>query len=338
MRKIDFYSELSKYFKYIRKRGLSIHTILTYRDCFKIYIQFIEQTKNKKRLYLNDLNFDNVNEFLNISKTKTSASSANLRLAAINGFCNYLIRNYPDEATEFIRIKSIKRFKTSKNIIVYLNKAGIEKFLACFDKTSKTGYRDYCIFLLFMTAGLRVSELINLRVQNVIFEDSCVLEIHGKGDKWRIVPIPNIAALALKIHMKNYELFKKGKLQEYVFTNHSNTGFTRQGINYLVSKYTKIANSKYPEYVPSRLSPHKFRHSYAMSLVESGVDLIAIRDLLGHVNVATTEVYAKASERLKKDAISKIESEIFSSENPDEQLEWTPKQFENWVKKNFDEA
>ena len=75
-----------------------------------------------------------------------------------------------------------------------------------------------------------------------------------------------------------------------------------------------------------------------MSLVESGVDLIAIRDLLGHVNVATTEVYAKASERLKKDAISKIESEIFSSENPDEQLEWTPKQFENWVKKNFDEA
>ena len=336
--KTEFYSELAKYFNHIRKRGLSVNTIATYRECFKHFILFLKEEKNKRKFFLEDLNYENVINFLDVTKDKSSASTANLRLAAISSFCEFLIQNYPDRASEYLRVKSIKRYKTSKKSIVYLSKDGVEKFLSCFEKTTRTGYRDYTIFLLLLTTGLRVSEIINLRVCNIIFSDSCTIEVHGKGDKWRLVPLPLATSKVLKTHMENFKLFYKSKSQQHVFTNHSNCGFTRQGINYLVSKYTGLGHSKSPDVIPSKLSPHKFRYSYAMYLVESGVDLISIRDLLGHSNVATTEVYAKASERLKKEAISKLENVIFSEEEGQEELEWKPEQFESWIFKNFDEA
>jgi len=144
------------------------------------------------------------------------------------------------------------------------------------------------------------------------------LLIHGKGQKSRYVPIMvNIIPFIQKyLAQEGYD--RQEKLDEWLFKNHMNTQFTRQGINYLVSKYAKRARKINPEIIPKDFSPHKMRHTTAMGLVDSGVDLIYIRDLLGHVSVKTTEVYAKADVKRKREAIEAASKEIV----PTEMAEW----------------
>lgn len=120
-----------------------------------------------------------------------------------------------------------------------------------------------------------------------------------------------------------YLFFKKtgysypGKENEWLFKNHMKKQFTRQGINYLVSKYTSLARDKKPDLILEDFSPHKIRHTSAMGLVDSGVDLIYIRDLLGHVSVKTTEIYAKTNAQLKRKAIEASGNEIILEEVPE---------------------
>ena len=111
---------------------------------------------------------------------------------------------------------------------------------------------------------------------------------------------------------------KPEKMDEWLFVNHMNSQFTRQGINYILSKYGDIARENAPDLIPADLSPHKMRHTAAMELVDSGVDLIYIRDLLGHVSIKTTEIYAKADAKLKRAAIEAASKEIV----PPEEAQW----------------
>lgn len=131
------------------------------------------------------------------------------------------------------------------------------------------------------------------------------------------------------IVQKNYD--RHEKLDEWLFKNHMNEPFTRQGINYLVAKYAKMARENNPAIIPDDFSPHKIRHTTAMELVESGVDLIYIRDLLGHVSVRTTEIYAKADAKHKRQAIEAASKEIV----PPESAQWeSDSNLKDWLK-NF---
>jgi len=163
-----------------------------------------------------------------------------------------------------------------------MSKVGIDKM---------NGLRDYVILALMYTTGIRVSELIQIRVKDLSLHEPFTLLVHGKGQKGRYVPfmrsiVPHIQKY---IAQKNYD--RHEKLDEWLFKNHMNGPFTRQGINYLVAKYAKMAREDNPAIIPDDFSPHKIRHTTAMELVESGVDPIYIRDLLGHISVRTTEVY-----------------------------------------------
>jgi site-specific recombinase XerD len=168
------------------------------------------------------------------------------------------------------------------------------------DIDKMNGLRDYVMLTLMYTTGIRVGELVQIRVKDLSLHEPYTLLVHGKGQKSRYVPlmrsiVPHIQKFIAQVGYDKHE-----KLNEWLFRNHMNEQFTRQGINYLVGKYAKMARMDDPEMIPNDFSPHKMRHTTAMELVESGVDLIYIRDLLGHVSVNTTEVYYDKQNIMKR--------------------------------------
>lgn len=166
---------------------------------------------------------------------------------------------------------------------------------------------------LLYTTGIRVSELINIKVKDVSLQPPPTLLIHGKGQKSRYVPLTRQGVKVLSDYINRRGLDNERYLNDWLFKNHMNEQFKRQGINYVVKKYVDLAGNH--ELIPKDFSPHKMRHTTAMGLVDSGVDLIYIRDLLGHVSVKTTEVYAKADTAKKRQAIEAVSKEIAPTEN-----------------------
>ena len=195
--------------------------------------------------------------------------------------------------------------------------------------TATDGLRDYVILMILYTTGIRVSELINIRVRDLSLHEPYTLLVHGKGRKSRYVPLLKDSIPIIQDYLKYMKYTKPEKMDEWLFVNHMNSQFTRQGINYILSKYGDIARENAPDLIPADLSPHKMRHTAAMELVDSGVDLIYIRDLLGHVSIKTTEIYAKADAKLKRAAIEAASKEIV----PPEEAQWDSNDdLKSWLK------
>ncbi len=179
------------------------------------------------------------------------------------------------------------------------------------------------------TTGVRVSELISIRGCDISLSNPKTIIIHGKGRKVRHVPIVKQTASILERYLKENNCLLPQRLDEYIFLNHSGEMFTRQGVNYIISKYTRMARTVDPSLIPQDCSPHKIRHSSAIALVEEGVDLIIIRDLLGHSSVQTTEIYAKVSAARQRRAIEAASKEIV----PEEDALWeNSASIKNWLK------
>ncbi|CAA7600581.1 Phage integrase family [Acididesulfobacillus acetoxydans] len=272
------------------------------------------------RIQISDLTRKNVLLFLEWLQEHrlNGIATRNQRQATINSFVRFLMYEFPEHLDEYQRILGIPVKKVPQKEISYMKTDGIKLLMEQVDHESSNGLRDYVILSLLYTTGLRVSELINIRVKDLSLYAPHTLLVHGKGQKSRYVPLMGniISPIQKYLARKGYD--RQEKLEEWLFTNHMNTQFTRQGINYLVTKYAKSAREINPEIIPKDFSPHKMRHSTAMGLVDSGVDLIYIRDLLGHVSVKTTEVYGKADARRKREAIEAASKEIV----PAETAEW----------------
>ena len=179
----------------------------------------------------------------------------------------------------------------------------------------KNGLRDYVILLLLYTTGMRVSDLIQLRVKDISLTEPYTMRIHGKGNKGRYVPLMKTAIPHIQryLSLMNYDC--DTRYNEVLFKNHMGNPFTRQGINYVLKKYGYKARANGKALVPEDLSPHKIRHTTAMELLASGVDLIYIRDLLGHSSVTTTEIYARTDAQLKRKAIEAASKELVPEED-----------------------
>lgn len=236
---------------------------------------------------------------------------------------------FPEYLDEYQRILRIPIKKTPQKEISYMKTDGVKLLMSHVDIDAHEGLRDYVMLSLLYTTGLRVSELINIRVKDLSLHEPYTLLLHGKGQKCRYVPLmKNIIPFIQKyLAQKGYE--RPEKLNDWLLKNHMKAQFTRQGINYLVSKYAKRARKFNSEIIPKNFSPNKMRHTTAMGLVDSGVDLIYIRDLLGHVSVKTTEIYAKADVRRKREAIESASKEIV----PAAMAEWENNtDLKHWLK------
>ena len=334
MKNTDFAVHLGKYFtRYLpNERGSSPQTIDSYRYAFILFLEYMETIGvPPEKMTVADFTRDNIRGFLDWLETDrgNSPTTRNYRLAAMKGFVHYLKFEFPDYLDEYQRILSIPLKKTIQREISYLKTDGVKLLVAQVDTSKKNGLRDYVILLLLYTTGIRVSELIQLRVRDISLTEPYTMRILGKGNKGRYVPLLKTAIPHIQRYLSLMKYDCDARYDEILFKNHMGKPFTRQGINYTLKKYGCKARANGEVSVPSDLSPHKMRHTTAMELLSSGVDLIYIRDLLGHSSVTTTEVYARTDAQLKRKAIEAASKEIV----PEEDAAWdNDTDLKDWLK------
>ena len=150
----------------------------------------------------------------------------------------------------------------------------------------------------------RVQEIADIKIVHIRFSAPATIRITGKGDKTRVVPLLSRTEDILKQYIKDFKIDAGGN-DAYLFQNRNGQHLSRFGISYILTKYADKARKVHPELIPERLSPHCIRHSKAMHLLQANVNLVYIRDLLGHSSVTTTEIYARADTTLKREALEK---------------------------------
>ena len=297
---------ISIYFKdYLPKViGVSKNTLLSYRDTFLILLEYLENKLNRNinKLKINDITCDEIRSFLNFLEENkhNSISTRNQRLAAIHSFYKFLKTKELSYLDLFTQILSIPFKKAPKNTITYFSKNEISILINCPNALTKNGYRDYVLLLLMYETATRVQEICDIKKNSIQFKETYTyVTITGKGNKTRTVPINSDLSLILKDYFDTFKISD----DDYLFKNKNNNKLTTKGISYIFSKYVHKSQNSYPEKFKEHYSPHSMRHSKAMHLLESGVNLIYIRDFLGHESVITTEIYAKANPVVKEKQI-----------------------------------
>ncbi len=321
----NFQYYLSKFFKdeMSSRKGSSQQTISSYADAFKLFLTFMKENKNIKpeSIQLDDLTRDNIHDYLNWLEDvrKAKITSRNVRLAAIHSFIRYLQSEDPTRIFEYQKILSIKKKKASSKEVMWLTREQLLKVLDSPDSKTKEGLRDKTLLTVLYDAGLRADELINMKLSNVVFLTQSIIKVTGKGNKTRSIPLLGNTAELLKKYIKEFDIENKQfSSLEYLFFNRSKSKLTRAGLSYIIKKYVDIAN-KNGANITFNVHPHVFRHTKAVHLLESGVELIYIRDFLGHSSINTTEIYAKVCNTNKLKALEKAYEDVVEVNKDD----WT---------------
>jgi len=312
MKENDFPKYLSDFLsKYLPgQRNASTHTIASYRDVFKLLLIFCDSVKSIKpeKIKASDLSKELILHFLDWleTKRKCSISTRNQRLAVIHSFVHYVQIESPENMFEFKKILSIPNKKHPRTLVAYLTGQEVQILLAQPDTSTIEGFRNAILLSVLYDTGSRVQELINIRIKDVHLSSPAVIRLHGKGNKIRQVPImaKTSEILSLYLKMKKYHPgISKG--DHYMFVNQKKQQLSRWGISYILNKYVEKAKDDVGFNVDFPVTPHVLRHSKAMHLLQSGINLIYIRDFLGHVDSSTTEIYARADSEMKRKAIEK---------------------------------
>ncbi len=277
---------IDKYLQYLTiERNLAISTINSYKN---------DLIKFKEFLLGNDIN-DFSNQKIDsklvlsfFSSLELSSSSKTRLLSSLKGFYQFLINSAFLFHSPFVGIKNTKIKETIPNT---LNEHEVEAILKTIDTNSLIGIRNYAIIDLLYSCGLRVSELTNLRM-NQIIPNRQALRVKGKGSKERIVIIGDLAYESLSKYLKLVRPhFISKESEEYIFLSYRGKKLDRQYIFDMIKELTMKTN------INKKVSPHTFRHSYATSMLNNGADLRSIQKLLGHQNIETTQVYTHVSNK-----------------------------------------
>ena len=276
-----------------------------------------------ERLKLSMLNEPLITEFLDWleSDRNCSVTTRNQRLVSLHSFFRFVLVKDPSCMDAFITILKIPYKKTIKTLVPYLSEEEMKILLAQPDGKSWSGFRDKVMLSVLYDSGARVQELADLRVKDVRTEAPAVITLHGKGDKIRQVPIMSSTAELLKKYLEKYKPISGiAKGDQPLFTNQRKKSLSRWGIGYIISKYVAKAKDNPDFKVDFNITPHVFRHSKAVHMVRAGINLIYIRDFLGHVDCCTTEIYARIDTETKRTAIEKACKDIFPGEKT---TDWT---------------
>ncbi len=332
MKPTDFSKYLTSYLtKYLsHERGCSSNTIKAYRDTFLLFIIFMERIQKIKaeKLYMKSITKESILAFLAWLQTdrKCSDSSRNLRLAALHSFVRYVQYQNPDNLYEYQSILSLKLKKTKGSAINYLTIECIRLILDQPDGTTVKGRRDLALLSLMYDTGARVQEIIDLTPSALRLDKPYTIQIMGKGNKTRIVPLLEDQVKILKGYLDEHSLLNPQMRLHPLFFNSRQEKLTRPGVTHILLKYVDRVKAKKQQQIPEKISCHSLRHSKAMHLLQAGVNLVYIRDILGHVSVQTTEIYARADSRQKREAIEKAYTNVSPQtpkwENNDNLLGW----------------
>jgi len=313
----DFAKHLSYFLSHYlpHERNMSSNTIASYRDTFIQYIDYMKNERNMplEKLMLKHITRESVCGFLSwlLKKRNCSSATRNYRLAAIHSFCTYLQYAVIEKMEEWQKILSIKALKTEARSPHYLTTDGIKLLLEQPDTSTWMGRRHLAILSLMYDTGARVQEIADLTVDSVRLEhEPYTIRIFGKGRKSRIVPLVKEQTEILRKYMEENHLNESRATSTPLFYNCRHEKMTREGIAYILKTYADMARQISPDIIPQKVCCHSLRHSRAMHLLQAGVNLVYIRDLLGHVSIQTTDIYARADSKAKREALEKAYADL----------------------------
>jgi integrase/recombinase XerD len=291
------------------QRNLSPNTIKAYRDVFTLFLRFCRDVRSiapeKLRLELIDVSL--VEAFLDHLETerKSSPRTRNHRLATLHAFFRYVQAEEPGHMLPCQKILAIPLRRHVRPTVAYLSKEELAEILAQPDVQTSEGRRDAVLLSVLYDTGARVQELIDLSVGDVRLDPPAQVRLLGKGRKMRAVPLMDNTVQLLRDHLQENHLDRPEQFDKPLFPNAGNQRLSRSGIRYILQKYVVRARNKLPG-LNRAVSPHTLRHAKGMHLLQSGVSLDMIRDFLGHVDVKTTQIYARANLEMKRRALEKI--------------------------------
>lgn len=298
----------------VREVGVSQQTMRSYRDTFMLLLRYLETVYGiaPERVCLDQLDKTRVLSFLDWLETYRLSSSAtrNTRLSAIRSFYRYMMREDPMHLQQWKDVLAIRFKKEKQDIVKYISIEGIRAILEEIPKDTLQGRRHLTLLSLLYNTGARVQEIINLTPLSLRLNKPATIELFGKGAKTRIVPLDDAMTGLLTGYIKETGLDNPLRSKSPLFTNSWGAALTTPGITYILQRYAKQARMKNSDLIPEMVSPHILRHSKAMHLLQAGVNIIYIRDLLGHVSVTTTEIYARADSNAKREALEKAYRDI----------------------------
>jgi integrase/recombinase XerD len=291
------------------QRNLSANTIKAYRDVFTLFLRFCRDVLGiaPERLCLEQIDVSLVESFLDHLETerKSSPRTRNHRLATLHAFFRYVQAEEPAHIFQCQKILAIPLRRHACGTVAYVSKEELAEILAQPDLRTREGRRDAVLLSVLYDTGARVQELIDLSVGDVRLEPPPQVRLLGKGRKVRAVPLMDNTVQLLRDHLLESHLDRPEQFDKPLFQNARNQRLSRSGIRYILQKYLVRARSKLPT-LNRTLSPHTLRHAKGMHLLQSGISLDMIRDFLGHVDVKTTQIYARANLEMKRQALEKI--------------------------------
>ena len=291
----------------VAQKRASPETLASYRDTFRLLLCFLHRETGVEPadLTISELHADIILRFLDSLERDRSNSiaSRNLRLTAIRSFYRMVALRDPASVGVATRVQAIPMKRTNIRVRQHLSRDEIEAILAAIDRRTWCGRRDYALLLTLYNSGARVSEIATLRQEQLVMGRKTYIQLHGKGRKDRIVPLWPRTTTVLR------EWFRElgQQAQPMAFPSIRGEPISRFAIHLLLRKAVRNAALQCASLAKKRISPHVIRHSTAMALLQSGVDIAVIALWLGHESIETTNAYLHASLAMKEKALARLD-------------------------------
>jgi site-specific recombinase XerD len=303
------------------EKGLSPASIRSYRDGIRLFLLFLAKTSRHTvtKLSLSDLTADNVRAFLAYLEAErgNQIRSRNQRLAMLHTFFGFAAGQEPALLHEAERVAAIPKKRTQPPPTRYLERDEVEELFAKLSNDGRLALRDRALLLFLYNTGARATEVVGLTVGQLALTPQPRVQLHGKGDKWRTCPLWSETARAIGDMLQSRR--QSQTPTSSVFLNNVGKPLTRFGLYKLVRRHTM--------HMPAgenrrAVSPHVFRHTTAVHLLEAGVEVNVIRGWLGHVSLDTTNRYAEINIKMKQEALEACRSPSPSSVGPPRKPVW----------------
>ena len=312
----------------ISQRGASSHTIASYSNTFQLLLRYAAKylKKSPAAIDLQDLKARFVTKFLDDleQQRKISARSRNVSLAAIHSFFKYLSYKLPQHGALIQEILAIPEKRAKHNIIDFLTENEVKALLEAPDQKTWLGKRDHTLLVVAIHTGMRLSELLELKWQNINLDQGACIECIGKGRKYRSILLSIQAVRCLLIW---YNELRPSSAAPVFPTIHG-LRMSADAFQYLVKKYTERAAEQCPSLKLKKVTPHVLRHSAAMRMLQIGADLASIALWLGHESIKTTYIYLSADIEMKKKILQKltpIKTKVLKAKSKDELVDFFKK-------------
>jgi integrase/recombinase XerD len=289
----------------IAQRHASGHTVASYRDTFRLLLDFVDKSTATapSKLRLEDLNAELIGAFLRHLEVDrgNTARTRNARLAAVHSFFRYAALRHPDSAGTIERVLAIPPKRYERRTVSFLTDVEVDAVLAAPDRTTFLGRRDHALLLTAIQTGLRVSEIASLRCSDVVLGLGAHVRCSGKGRKERVTPLTAKTVEVLRTWFAERQIVPSSPL----FATTRGRPLSRYGIGVIVERHVRTALTTCPSLAAKAISPHTLRHTAAMRLLHAGVDTTVIALWLGHEGVETTQMYVHADLTLKERALAR---------------------------------